>query len=608
MIMDPVVDEWNWEKMLAARAAANFFVDLSQNGDGIGVTSFKRDSDDGDGVVDQDELAQTDFRMVAAQTGSIDNRVAARDAVGRLEPDGENFAQETSIGAGLQEAFEMLNDPMQGNPDHKWQIVLISDGVENYAPFWDDSEGGDPLKPILQAAPVTVHTVAIGRDANMRVLEDIAFSTEGQFFNLYTGEASFGLMSRLASIYKYIDEEIRDEQRFFYREGLPPEIPVGPVPLPLEELTAWNLVMVDSFQVPVGFESVSVGFHWNASRAVTVLFFDPARRIIRHAPPTSSLYEDPRHQVYRIPDPSPGWYYYAMGRNTAEDFEFFVTASGITDLVAKGRAGTVREASPGFYEVPIRTIIGDFEPVLFARVHGDVILPDRSRIPIVLEDDGANSDGAPIDAIYGKSFRHSQPGAYLVELVAEGISNRNEPFTRYMYFSFVFPGGDEGRDTPDIPPDLPSAPKEPWFLFGFDVGSSHPLATLDTRADANIHLRAEASFRLFSPFRLLAMAGFSQFTEETSTSADNVYWLNYSANLQVLFPLSNGMRIYLQAGPGLYSPKTGSNQRGFNAGLGGQIPLPGPFIVQFGADYHRTLGDQRTEYWTAQMGVLFGFR
>lgn len=607
MIVDPITDDWDWEKMLAARAAANFFVDLSENGDRIGVTSFKRDSDDGDGLVAQDELARSDFRMVPAHVGSTDNRVAARGSVGRLEPDGEDFAEETSIGAGLLEAFRMLNDPAQGDPDHDWRIVLISDGVENYAPFWDDSEEGEPLKPVLQAAdpPVSVHTVAIGRDANMRVLEDIASSTGGQFFNLYTGEASYGLMSRLASIYKYIDEEIRDEQRFFYREGLPPEIPVGSV-IRSEELSARNLVMVDSFRVPVGFESVSVGFHWTARRALTVGLLDPAGRTIRHAPPISSLYEDPMHQVYRIPDPTPGWYYYVMARNTSEDFEFFVTASGITDLVAKGRAGAVREASPGFYEVPIRTIIGDFEPVRFARVHGEVVLPDRSRVPIVLEDDGANFDGASNDAIYGKSFRHSQPGAYLVELVAEGISNRNQPFKRYLYFSFVFPGGDEGRDTPDLPPDLRVDPQKPRLLFGLEVGSSHPLRTLDARADANIHLRLQTGFRLTSHLRLVAMAGLSQFTEETATAADNIYWLNYSGNLQALVPLPNGLRLYLQAGGGLYVPKTGFNEGGFNVGLGGQIPVSRPFLVQFGGDYHRTLGDLPIEFLTAQIGVLFG--
>lgn len=45
------------DKMLSAQAAAKLFVDLSENDDQIGVVSFKRDSDDGDGVVEQGEIA-----------------------------------------------------------------------------------------------------------------------------------------------------------------------------------------------------------------------------------------------------------------------------------------------------------------------------------------------------------------------------------------------------------------------------------------------------------------------------------------------------------------------------------------------------------------------
>ncbi len=89
------------DKMESARSAGKLFVDLSENDDQIGVVSFKRDSDDGDGNVEQDEIGRPEFGTVPAQIGVMDQRPAAQAAVDSTEPDGMAFTYETSIGGGL---------------------------------------------------------------------------------------------------------------------------------------------------------------------------------------------------------------------------------------------------------------------------------------------------------------------------------------------------------------------------------------------------------------------------------------------------------------------------------------------------------------------------
>lgn len=147
---------------------------------------------------------------------------------------------------------------------------------------------------------------------------------------------------------------------------------------------------------------------------------------------------------------------------------------------------------------------------------------------------------------------------------------------------------------------------ERGLAFSFHVGSSHPVRGFDDRADANIHLRLDASYALSPRLRAVAFLGFSQFTDDGVPDAPE-WWANASLNLQALFPAGSGMRYFLQAGPGAYVPKAGGGAvPGANFGLGGQIPLAsGPFALEFGADYHRVFGDHDLDFVTAQLGVIW---
>ena len=44
---------------------------------------------------------------------------------------------------------------------------------------------------------------------------------------------------------------------------------------------------------------------------------------------------------------------------------------------------------------------------------------------------------------------------------------------------------------------------------------------------------------------------------------------------------------------------------GANFGAGARIPLPGPFEIELGADYHRVFDSANTEFLSFQLGVRF---
>jgi len=147
--------------------------------------------------------------------------------------------------------------------------------------------------------------------------------------------------------------------------------------------------------------------------------------------------------------------------------------------------------------------------------------------------------------------------------------------------------------------------------YSFHVGSAHPLGNLDSLSDANIHVDVDWTYRFgdLTPGTLLnakLFVGLNQFTAETFASIPHPRWINLSLNAQVVTgPTATGLRGYVQGGGGLYWPKAGSSQAGFNVGLGAQIPISAPFSLEFGLDLHQIQTKPATRFYTVQLGVLF---
>jgi len=150
--------------------------------------------------------------------------------------------------------------------------------------------------------------------------------------------------------------------------------------------------------------------------------------------------------------------------------------------------------------------------------------------------------------------------------------------------------------------------------YSFHVGSAHPLGDLDSLSDANIHVDIDWTYRVGDlttgkHLNVRAFLGLNQFTAEPVVTFPHPRFLNLSLNAQLVTAASaTGLRGYIEAGPGIYWPKTGSSRAGFNVGLGGQIPVgaaTGPFALEFGLDLHQVQTKPVTRFSTVQLGVLF---
>jgi hypothetical protein len=410
-------------KMEAAKAAAKFFVDLSNPIDQIGVISFQRRDQDGDGtIVDPDELAEPQFSLVAAGEGANDQRPAARAAIDHIFPDTSPgfFGPETSAGAGLVEARDMLNAVAM--PGHTHNIVLLTDGLENYPPFWTAAGPGGPLQPDFAAGTVRVDTLGIGQDADDELLQDMAAQTGGEFRNLNEGSGSFFLLSRMADYFKSIDESMRGEQRFFYAEGLPEKIVQAGSRI-------WH---AGYFDVEPSLDWMTVAFHSDQKDAVSVQLLPPgASAPLVIAPPGTTLRVDSRHSVYRVRAPKAGrWQYLVSTRGRAT--EFFAVASAPTSLVAKLVRGDLRRSAGGVWQIPLHVWIADRQSVRGASVSGYVRAPDGKKSPLRLIEAG--------NSVYGLDFAAKIPGAYYIHLEASGLSNSGAAFTRRLSTSIIVPG------------------------------------------------------------------------------------------------------------------------------------------------------------------------
>jgi hypothetical protein len=607
MNYDSRTDVHSTDKMDAARAGAKFFIDLCNPNDKIGIVSFQRRDQNGDGsIVDPDELAEPQFAIVTAGEGMTDQRPAARLVIDGISPDtSPGFSgPETSVGAGLVEARAMLTGGAVAG--HEPHIVLLTDGLENYPPFWTNAGAGGPLRPIFDADTVRVDTVGVGQDADDPLLQDMATVTGGEFRHLNEGSGSFFLLSRMADWYKAVDEEVRGEQRFFYAEGFPPSTVV----------TADKRLRVGFFDVEPALDWMTVAFHANIDNAATVQLFAPgAGSPMVATPPAITVRTDAKHSVYRIRTPLPGrWSYVVSVRDASA--EFFAVASGPTSLTARAGPNQLARRPAGDYVMPLRVWIADRQGVRGATVTGYVRRPDGVKTPVTLIDDGASMDGAASDGIYGLAYGATIPGAYYANLKASGTSNAGVPFERYLWTAFVLPGE---RHRP-LPPGegLPPKPEgtvgercqcdsETRYSMSYFGGITLPHGTFNTIADSSYSLGLEPAlhFPAWSGRAALGLyLGYDNFAHPGPGSDLHLTHLSPELEFAPWTRFCPTPSIHL--GAGAYRDETGNIEFGFNVGLGLNVCLTRRISLVSRYDY-RSVNALSRDYSTIQVGLRFGF-
>ena len=592
------------EKMRSAIAAGTFFVDLSGQNDRLGALSFQFVGDaNNNGAV---ELVPEVVRQEGPSFGPITTtqRMDLLTAINNVTPTPVQPMPETSIGAPAAESLRILEaaaTPMTRD------IVLITDGLENTPPIYEEAVESD----ILDASPpVRLHTVSVGADADDELLQRIAERTGGTWVNLLTGEGSFFLLSRLADIYKRIDADIRDEQRFLYREGLPDcTVPFGAA-----------CIRIDAIEVPEGLEWMTVAFHWDNPNGTppdfsgSLQLSGPDNVPVTHAPPTVESYADGRHKTYRIRQPAAGTWTYAVGVPQTdlnpEDVEFFVAASAPSILALRAGPVDITYLEPSGIDAHMRLVLTDNAPVLGASVTAELRNPDGSKVPVTFLDDGLHDDGAAGDGIYGYIHTGTQRGAYLAYAEATGTDNSGNTFTRYALLSFQYRKLNLDPDLPDGLPELPEEGGcrclpggEDWSvsLFG---GSTIPHGIFDDRAGAGPAFGLLLQRQWTSQLATGIFNGYDRFNNEADD--ESLFLTHISPQIAVRINEQICPSPSLHGGAGVYIDQNGQSAFGYNVGASLAVCLADRLSASLRYDF-RDVPDFDVRYSTALLGLGWTF-
>jgi hypothetical protein len=111
----------------------------------------------------------------------------------------------------------------------------------------------------------------------------------------------------------------------------------------------------------------------------------------------------------------------------------------------------------------------------------------------------------------------------------------------------------------------------------------------------------------FTPqWSVVALLGFNHFRGKEVVER-NFHWWNLSLNWKFEFN-TNPLRPYINAGGGIYIPKTGSVEPGVNVGAGFDFSVKPGLIIEWGANFHNIFtGGSGTRFYAFHAGVIFRF-
>jgi von Willebrand factor type A domain len=432
-------------KIAAARNAASLYVDAARSDDKIGVVSFS-----GDNVEPNDDAT------LNAQLKDVTdvNRANAKAAILGIVANGM-----TSIGDGMQKGANEF--PVRGSAIGEDWLVLMSDGMENEAAFWDN------VRPAIQAAGIRVNTIALGPNTDQALLQSIANQTNGTYYYVDVGPgtaqalrasatntlrangvsaAGVELPNRLGDAYGLANEIQQRHQRIWDDSGT----------------IANGATQVRTIDIGEGgLSDAMLSVNWSdPSAAIDVEIERPDGSMVQDGVAGARLFKDNTHFVAHIGtfakgawtlrltavNGDPNYVAYLSGReeNGAELRMWFGQTTNAPRL-----AGLYLRGLP----MPVyATLVDSKGPVLGANIEVEIEHPDGGIITLPLLDDGNHGDGIAGDGLYGNKYTRTtvasprrQPdspstpairGSYNVKLTASGKDNVGGTFTRISKGSF----------------------------------------------------------------------------------------------------------------------------------------------------------------------------
>lgn len=124
-----------------------------------------------------------------------------------------------------------------------------------------------------------------------------------------------------------------------------------------------------------------------------------------------------------------------------------------------------------------------------------------------------------------------------------------------------------------------------WAL-GVYAGVGIPINTFAANYDPGFSSGGHIGYYFSPSFSVVGLLGYNVFKTGSASAAGDMHWWNISCNIKSEI-LTRPFRLYMNAGPGIYIPKTGSLEQGFNVGAGVSYSLASRWSLELGTDYHR---------------------
>jgi M6 family metalloprotease-like protein len=197
---------------------------------------------------------------------------------------------------------------------------------------------------------------------------------------------------------------------------------------------------------------------------------------------------------------------------------------------------------------------------------------------------------------------NAQPGAWSVETQYPGNACIAQTDGRPQSVAVPPPGQGGGSGIP------PGVRARLWYSL--DLGMNFPVGSFAKTFDPGPSITVDFEYQATDRISLEAMYGF-HFFHNTATvngaTLPNLSYRNFSLDLRAYVPFS-WARLYVQAGPGVYTPNIGPSVAGVNAGVGFNFALLTNLKAEVGSDAHFVdLRGARRLFFDNKLGIAFRF-
>jgi hypothetical protein len=382
----------NNEKMLAAKSGGRLYTDLMTDGDKLGLVSFG-------GTLDGVQNDSTLHKSLADVTTTYKNQV--KEAINKDIPDDPSQYEHTAMGQGIMTGYDQLFS--HGDSEHDWRIALLTDGIEDVEPYWDDAT----VSGVVNPSKVMIDAIALGSGAHETLLRRIAEETEGEYFHVPVSTTT----SRRRGVAPGVDPVVENKVANVYR--MINEREMGYARIWSDEGVVGDSGKYIYFTVYEGMRNLILTVNHPFAFELDVTVFNPDGASI------SLSIKDPTHMIYKIPV-LPGTWTLRLG--PSKDVPYLAILTGHGELTGKlFFTQPDNSAKKGAVEKICLALYKKSGPVHGSEVEATVTTPAGDVSKWKLYDDGEHGDGVAGDGIYSRDYRLTRRhGSYHVKVIAQG--------------------------------------------------------------------------------------------------------------------------------------------------------------------------------------------